>query len=66
MTITADVFEAFLKCPTKGYLRSRGEVGTGDAYADWLRIQNESWRREALKCLTPGNVPGEYPIRGSK
>jgi predicted RecB family nuclease len=59
MTITADVFEAFLKCPTKCYLRSRGEVGTGNAYADWLRIQNESWRGEALKRLTPGNVPGE-------
>jgi hypothetical protein len=59
MTITADVFEAFLKCPTKCYLRSRGEVGTGNAYADWLRIQNESWHREAVKRLTPGNVLGE-------
>jgi hypothetical protein len=50
MTITADLFEAFLKCPTKCYLRSRGEVGAGHAYADWLRTQNESWHRDRIKC----------------
>jgi predicted RecB family nuclease len=60
MTITADIFEAFLNCPTKCYLRSLGEVGTGNAYAGWLCIQNESWRRERVKCLTAGTAPGEY------
>ncbi|MBV8225030.1 MAG: IS66 family transposase [Verrucomicrobia bacterium] len=59
MKITADIFEAFLKCPTKCYLRSLGEVGTGNAYADWLSIQNESSRREGVKFLTAGTAPGE-------
>src|SRR5712671_3131749 len=29
MTITDDLVETFLKCPTKCFLRSRGEAGTG-------------------------------------
>ena len=60
MTITADIFEAFLNCPTKCYLRSLGEVGKGNAYADWLRIQNESARREGVKCLAARTTPGEF------
>jgi hypothetical protein len=60
MTITADIFEAFLNCPTKCYFRSLGEVGTGNAYAAWLCIQNETWRRERVKVLTAGTAPGEY------
>src|SRR5262249_25554405 len=60
MTITADIFEAFLKCPTKCYLRSLGELGTGNAYADWLSFQNESCRREGVKCLTAGTAPSEH------
>ena len=59
MTITADIVEAFLKCPTKCYLRSLGEVGTGNAYAEWVRTQNELWRREGIKRLMAGTAPGE-------
>src|SRR5262249_24377021 len=51
MIITADIFEAFLKCPTKCYLRSVGEVGIGNPYADWLRTQKESCRSEGIKRL---------------
>ena len=59
MTITADIVEAFLKCPTKCYLRSLGEVGTGNAFAEWVRTQNELWRREGIKRLMAGTAPGE-------
>jgi GNAT superfamily N-acetyltransferase len=59
MTITADIVEAFLKCPTKCYLRFRGEVGTGNAYAEWVRTQNESCRREGIKRLMAETAPGE-------
>ena len=62
MTITAEIFEAFLKCPTKCYLRSLGEVGTGNAYADWFRIQNESYHYDGIKWLTAGAAPGECII----
>ena len=31
MTITTDLVEAYLECPTKCFLLSRGEVGTGES-----------------------------------
>src|SRR6266851_2867685 len=31
MPITSDLFEAYLKCPTKCFLRSLGETGTNDS-----------------------------------
>ena len=44
MKITADVFEAFLKCPTKCWLRAAGESSTGNTYAEWVKTQNQSYR----------------------
>jgi hypothetical protein len=64
MTITAHLFEAFLKCPTKCYLRSLGETETENAYTDWFRIQNESFRSEGIKRLIEGATPGEL-VAGS-
>src|ERR1700694_5730117 len=51
MTISADVFEAFLKCSTKCWLRAAGEPTSGNAYAEWVRSQNESYRTDAAKRL---------------
>jgi hypothetical protein len=33
MKITSSLFEAFLKCATKGHFRSLGETGSGNEYA---------------------------------
>jgi hypothetical protein len=66
MTITADIVEAFLKCPTKCYLRSVGEVRTGNACADWLQTQKESCRIEGIKRLTEGATTGECVIGSSE
>jgi predicted RecB family nuclease len=52
MNITADLFEAYLKCPTKCFLRSRGAAGVGNAYADWVQSQTDSYRNEQIKELT--------------
>src|SRR5262245_42895260 len=52
MNITSYLFEAYLKCPTKCFLRSRGEAGDGNAYADWVRSQTDSYRNEQIKELT--------------
>jgi len=60
--ITAGIVEAFLKCPTKCYLRSLGEVGTENAYANWARAQNESYRNDGIKRLTEGTAPDECII----
>ena len=45
MKITSDLFDAFLKCPTKCYLHSTGQTGSGNAYAEWVREQNDAYRK---------------------
>jgi predicted RecB family nuclease len=54
MTITSDIFEAYLKCPTKCFLRAFGKTGTGNAYADWTHAQNISYQREGIARLKEG------------
>ena len=51
MTVHFHLFEAYLKCPTKCFLRSLGETGTGNAYADWVQAQNTSYRSEGIRRL---------------
>src|SRR6516162_10300365 len=34
--ITPQLFEAYLKCPTKSFLLSLGETGSGNPYAEWI------------------------------
>ena len=51
VTITPHLFEAYLKCPTKCFLRSLGETGAGNAYADWVRAQNTIYQREGSRRL---------------
>ena len=54
MKLTSVLFEAFLKCPTKCYLRSTGQAGTGNAYAEWLHEQSDAYRADAAKRLMAG------------
>src|SRR5437879_5816806 len=51
MKLNAPLFEAFLKCRTKCYLRSTGQAGSGNAYAEWVRAQNDAYRNEAAKRM---------------
>ena len=51
MKITSDLFDAFLKCPTKCYLRSTGQNAAGNAYAEWVREQKDAYRKEAVQRL---------------
>ena len=57
MTITTDLVEAYLKCPTKCFLLSRQEVGTGNAYADWARTKSTSFCYEGIQRLVVGVAP---------
>jgi predicted RecB family nuclease len=43
MKITSDLFQAYLKCPMKCWLRAAGEVSTGNTYAEWVKTQDESY-----------------------
>ncbi len=52
MTITAQIFEAFLKCPTKCWLRAKGEASPGGTYSDWVQIWNESYRADSARRLS--------------
>ena len=45
------VFESYLQCPTKCWLRSQAEQPTGNAYAEWISAQNETYSQVGLKRL---------------
>ena len=62
MTITDDLVETFLKCPTKCFLRSRGEAGTGNAYAAWIRTKDDVFRIEGTKRLVAEVTPDKCAI----
>jgi predicted RecB family nuclease len=51
MKITNHLFEAYLKCPTKSWLLSQGEVSLGNSYADWMRAKGEAYRSEGIRRL---------------
>ena len=55
--------ETFFKCPTKCFLRSRGEAGTGNAYAAWVRTKNDGFRIEGTQRLVAEVVPDKCAIR---
>jgi hypothetical protein len=59
MPITSDLFEAYLKCPTKCFLRSLGETGTNNSYANWVRTQYLSYSSEGIKQLVKGFAEDE-------
>lgn len=65
MTITSHLFEAYVKCPTRCWLRYVGENVTGNPYAAWVQAKNEAYRVEGIKRLV-ANVPdGERAVVAS-
>jgi predicted RecB family nuclease len=54
MQITSDIFEAYLKCPTKCWLKSLGEKETGNIYAEWVQTHIETYRKEGIEQLLNG------------
>lgn len=56
MLVTAPLFEAFLRCPTKCWLRATNEPPSGNSYAEWVGNQNDSYRAaqtERLRAQAP-------------
>jgi predicted RecB family nuclease len=51
MIVSSQIFEIYLECPTKCWLRSRAEPTTGSFYAEWVRAQNETYFQDGLKRL---------------
>src|SRR5205823_3021551 len=52
IAITSLLVEAHLKCPTKCWLFSQGESGSGNAYADWVKTQHTTYRAAGIKYVT--------------
>jgi hypothetical protein len=65
MAITTGLVEAFLKCPTKCFLRARAEVATGNAYADWVRTKSDIFRSEGITRLVAGVAPEKCATRNT-
>ncbi len=51
MAITSQLFEAYVKCPTKCWLRYAGENAMGNAYATWVQAKNAAYRVERINRL---------------
>jgi len=62
MKLTSLLFDAFLKCPTKCFLRSLGEVGTGNAYATWVQTRTESYRSAEVERLRRVTAPCDFVV----
>jgi hypothetical protein len=58
--------DLLLKSPTKCYLHSTGQAGAGNAYAEWVREQNDAYRTETGKRLTAGLPAGEVVVAPSE
>ena len=63
MTVTPTLFEAYLRCPSTCFLRSKGEQGAGNAYADWVRAREKYYRTNGIQRLQDGLAPGESVTR---
>ena len=61
MNVTSALFEAFLKCPTKCYLRSTGQAGGENAYAEWVRAQNDAYRSKTAKQVIEAAAENTSP-----
>jgi predicted RecB family nuclease len=65
ITITPHLFEAYLKCPTKSFLRSLGETGSGNPYADWVSTRNALYARDGIRRLRE-NIADNQCIAGAE
>jgi predicted RecB family nuclease len=60
MKITPELFGAYLLCPTKCWLKSIGEKATGNAYAEWVQDQAESYHAAGIELLRSTSISGEH------
>ena len=51
MIISSPLFEAYLECDTKCWLRAHAERSTGNTYAEWARLKSESYCEDGRKHL---------------
>lgn len=54
MKISSNLFEAFLKCPTKCWLRANDEPASDNEYAEWVEARDRSYRTRETERLQNG------------
>jgi len=59
MKITPEIFYAYLKCPTKCWLRAKDESPSGNPYAEWLKAQNKHYRAVETQRLVAESPAGQ-------
>ena len=62
MKTNSQLFEAYLKCPTKSWLRSRGDTGGVNAYAELVKAQEVAYRIEGVRRLRESLPEGEWVV----
>ena len=62
MRISSDLFNAFLKCPTKCWLQAAGEPASGNAYAEWVKSQDGSYHATEIERLRSDTPKGEVSV----
>jgi len=60
MSIAQEIFEAFLKCPTKAYLYSARAVGIQSESREWQRHQQEEFKQTGWRRLRSSLRTGEW------
>ncbi|MCX6982781.1 MAG: IS66 family transposase [Verrucomicrobia bacterium] len=66
MKITPAVFEAYLKCPTKCWLRATGEAASGNTYAEWVQAQIAAYRETGTARLVAASPQDEVALSPDK
>src|SRR5713226_4796305 len=64
MPITEDIFQAFLKCGTKSYLKFSGTVGFQREFSDWERNLAENYKQKCCVQLR-SDFPEEERLVGA-
>lgn len=62
MPITEDIFQAFLKCETKSYLKFSGAVGFQREFTDWERNLVEDYKQKCCVQLCSNFLEDEYLV----
>ena len=62
MKITPSVFDAYLKCPTKCWLRATGESTDENPYAEWVKTRNAEYREIETARLVAATPTDEVAL----
>jgi predicted RecB family nuclease len=65
MIISAPIFEAYLKCPSKCWFLFLGNNGDANIYSDFVRNKNNTYRAAGLERLMATIQPSECVVKPS-